>query len=225
MAEKLKALLCIAHPDDEVIFFGGLLQQRKYDWTVACATDANADGKGKRRLKDFHRSCKMLGVRETVCFGLPDVFSRRLNQTKLIQCIRSLGSFNRVYTHGVLGEYGHRHHQDVSFAVHQTFQGRTSVFSAAYNTYADEFCQLTRSQFKMKTKILQEIYSGESNRFLNFLPATHSEAFVRVSLLEVTAIYQYICKKRPIRNHDLRVYSWLYDYLKNRDFELKSRPF
>nr|HPI41640.1 PIG-L family deacetylase [Pseudobdellovibrionaceae bacterium] len=61
--QKLNNLLVIAHPDDEALFFSGLVLYHKKDhWTIVCVTDANADENGTKRKKDFKKSCKLLGV-------------------------------------------------------------------------------------------------------------------------------------------------------------------
>ena len=52
MTRKAQAyrLLVVAHPDDETIFFAGVIQsKRDLPWHLVCLTDGNADGRGKER--------------------------------------------------------------------------------------------------------------------------------------------------------------------------------
>src|SRR5262245_23146964 len=111
-------LLCVAHPDDEVIFFGGLLQRRRtLPWTIVCMTDANADGDGRRRKLQFEKACRSLGIKDAQWWNYPDIYEQRLPVEDIIAQLRE--EFPRpqnVFTHGIVGEYGHPHHQDVSFA-------------------------------------------------------------------------------------------------------------
>ena len=225
MSRKLNALVCIAHPDDETIFFGGLILSKKYNWTVACVTNANADGHGRARMLQFHKSCRKLGIKKIVHFSYEDKFRKRLPVDYLIPELSALGQFDVVYTHGILGEYGHVQHQDVSYAVHQAFNSTSKVYSVAYNIYPQIQVRLTARHFKIKTDILWKIYSGESMRFLNLLPATSSEGFCQVSLAEVEELYQFARRLKKLNAKKLKVYSWLTGYIQHRDFELKFRPF
>jgi len=231
MSRKLKALVCIAHPDDEVLFFGGLIAAKNYDWTIICVTDANADQLGAHRKQQFKKSCQLLGVKKIIFLDYPDVFDKRLDTSRLTDDLKSISDrtqFKFVFTHGVLGEYGHQHHQDVCFATYKSFLAgpKTKIFSVAYNLYPDIKINLNEKLFKLKTKILWKIYASETRRLLNFLPATSCEGFTQVTLKEVEEIYSFIIKdQNSLNKKNLKTYLWLYDYIASRDFELKSRPF
>ena len=227
MSRKLKALVCVAHPDDETIFFGGLIATKKYDWTVVCVTDANADGLGKERMGQFKKACHLLGVKKIIFLNYPDLFDQRLNTEKLIQDFNNINSqefYKYIFTHGILGEYGHKHHQDVSYATHKVFQ-RQKIFSVAYNLYPELSVGLSQKIYNLKTKLLSKIYAGESMRFLGFLPATSSEGFVALKYKEVEEIYSFIVGQKKLITSNLKAYRWLAHFIENRDFELKTRPF
>jgi len=228
MSRKLKALVCVAHPDDETIFFAGLILSKKYDWTILCVTDANADGKGAERMGQFKRACQKLGAAQSLTLGYPDVFGERLNTQNLIQDLKKFQQerkFDFVFTHGPLGEYGHYHHQDVCFSVHQAFAQKSKIFSVAYNTYPMLKVPLTPRNYQIKTSILQKIYAGETSRFLNFLPATSFEGYVRLSQSEVNEIYHFQVSSQKMNRKKLKAYQWLYDFIENKNLDLKSRPF
>ncbi len=228
MSRKLKALVCIAHPDDEVLFFGGLISTQKYDWTIICATDANADGEGAERFIKFKKSCKLLGIKKIFRLNYPDVFNQRLKVESLIEDFKKMKArekFDVVFTHGILGEYGHQHHQDVCYATYKCFAPKTEVYSAAYNIYPDLKIQLKPETFRLKTKILWRIYSGETQNLLSFLPATSFEGFTKLKLKEVEEIYSFLNLQKSLNKKNLKAYLWLADYIEKRSFELKSRPF
>ncbi len=229
MSRKLKALVCIAHPDDEVLFFGGLISAKKnYDWTIVCVTDANADGLGTARFIKFKKSCALLGIKKIVRLGYPDVFSQHLEIERLQQDLEQIAetdNFKFVFTHGPLGEYGHQHHQDVSYAVYKTFSSRAKVYSVAYNIYPDLKISFSAQMFRLKTKILWRIYSGETQNLLGFLPATSFEGFCALQMKEVEEIYAVIKRSKSLNRKNLKAYAWLSDYIEKRSFELKSRPF
>lgn len=214
-------LLVVAHPDDETIFFGGLLQKyRKYPWQVICVTDGNADGRGRLRKRQFMKACKALNVANAEMWTFPDVFEKRLDVSSLIQSLQEIHAPHEIFTHGILGEYGHPHHQDVCFSVHEAFREHSRLYSVAYNCYPEIRIELMAKTYETKTEILTEIYGSETMRFLNLLPATFSEGFLRVSNQEINALYDYFAKGSRLRTKDLRAYRWLISYIKqNRHYK------
>lgn len=224
-----KRLIVTAHPDDESIFFSGLIQKVGGDnFSVICVTDGNADGKGSSRLKQFLASMKRLGVTDCQTLAFPDIYEKRLDIEKLSDILlanHADQSFKEVYTHGVLGEYGHPHHQDVSYAVHMTFNNKCPVWSIAYNCYPDKEFKLNEEQFKVKTEILSKIYLAETKRFVHFLQSYWYEGFTKVSLEEVTVLYEYISKGIKPDLKKLKVYSWYWTYLENNKGKVGPRPF
>jgi len=221
---KSHNLIVVAHPDDETIFFGGLLQRkRQRDWTIVCLTDANADGHGRKRRNQFEKACARLGVKDAQWWGFPDIYERRLSIDEMIARLQTLPTPHEVYTHGIIGEYGHPHHQDVSYAVHHAFANHPRVYSPAYNTHPDFNVILTKKEFAKKADILAHIYGSETTRFLNLLPATAFEGFLHLDLKEVEALYDFFARKKTLRTRDLRAYKWLADFLKTR--REQKRPF
>lgn len=219
-----KNLLVVAHPDDESIFFGGLLQRRRgRKWTIVCMTDANADGEGRKRKKQFETACARLGVKDAQWWGFPDIYEKRLDTDAIVARLRQLPAPFEVYTHGIIGEYGHPHHQDVSYAVHHAFAKHPRVFASAYNTMPEKSIRLSAKEFATKADVLAHIYGSETTRFLNLLDATAFEGFVRLDLKEVEAVYDFLARKRPLRTKDLKAYKWYADFLKTRRDQ--KRPF
>ncbi len=219
-------LLVVAHPDDETIFFGALLlNYRKLPWHVVCVTDANADGMGAKRRQQFSKACKLLKVQQSSWLSFPDVFSRRLNVEKLMATLKEFPSPTQVFTHGIIGEYGHPHHQDVSFAVHNTFAKTHKVFSSAYNAFPDFTVELKPSQYELKTKILSKVYSSETSRFMHILPATSTEGFMQVDLKEVNGLYRFYREGKEPARSSLKKYSWYWPHIKANGDVTKSRLF
>ena len=216
-------LLCVAHPDDETLFFGGLLQRQKGNWRVVCVTDANADGQGAMRRKQFEKAMRLLGVAHNDWLGFPDIYENRLDVDRLINELRSLPAPKEIYTHGILGEYGHPHHQDVSYSVHEAFPASERLYSSAYNAFPEVKIALSQKEFELKCRILTEVYGTETSRFLNLLPATSSEGFVKLDRKEVRAIYDFVAHNEPLKTRQLKTYRWLTEFIStHRAF---PRPF
>jgi LmbE family N-acetylglucosaminyl deacetylase len=210
-------LLVIAHPDDDSIFFAGLLmQRRKHPWKVICITDGNADGQGAKRKRQFMRATSALGVKDREWWGFHDVFAKRLPVDEIKEKLLGLPKPHEVFTHGIIGEYMHPHHQDVSFSVHQAFSGQVPVYSTAYNAFPELRISLSKREFELKSKILTRVYGSETSRFLNLLPSTSSEGFLQVSLKEVNEIYGFLAHRKPLRFSRLSAYKWMIEYLRKR---------
>lgn len=224
---KLKSnLLVVAHPDDESIFFGGLVQRRRIlPWHLVCVTDGNADGRGAERHHDLLSAAKALKIKRTEHWDFPDRFNARLDVDQVARRLLDLPAPKAVFTHSILGDYGHPHHQDVSLAVHRAFHGRIPVWSVAYNCYPEKTLALTPKEFKIKTHILTDVYRSETRRFIHLLPATTSEAFVQVGLVEVEHLYRVLVHKAPLERRKLKRYAWIADSLGDTAYGTLERPF
>ena len=215
-------LLCVAHPDDETIFFGGLLQNKKFSrlpWMVICTT---SDGNAARK-RQFARACKELKIARAEFWAYPDRYERRLPIGEIAERLRGLPLPKTVFTHGIVGEYGHPHHQDVSYAVHAAFRERVKVYSVAYNAFPEIEVQLGRREFEKKAKILTKIYGSETSRFLNLLPSTFAEGFLRLNHDEVEAVYSYLTGRKRLDARSLEAHRWLKSFLPR--IRAMKRPF
>ncbi|HTL12919.1 MAG TPA: PIG-L family deacetylase [Bdellovibrionota bacterium] len=229
MASKA-SLMVVAHPDDETLFFGGLLlTTRSKRWTVVCVTDGNADGNGAARAQQFQAACKALGVKRALHWDFPDIYEKRLDldrlERRLGELVDEIGKPAEVYTHGPLGEYGHPHHQDVCAAVHRAFAPKVPVWAPAYNCMPARLAKLTPAQYRTKCKILAGIYRAETRRFAHFLPATAVEGFVRHKPAEIEALYGWIAHARRPDPKQLVAYGWYLPYLEDSGGRVAPRPF
>lgn len=220
-------LIVVAHPDDETLFFTSLLLQKKEKpWTVICTTDANADGKGRERRRQFEMAMQKLAVEQFHWLGLPDIYEKRLDLDTLRHQLAALAPPSEVYTHCPLGEYMHPHHQDVSYVVHELWAAQIPVYSVAYNCFPDLRLQLTRDQYRLKCQILSEIYGSETIRFINLLPSTSCEGFVRIAVDEVRAVYRLLTGQLSSLNGiALSHFEWLRYFLEERAAKGSPRLF
>jgi LmbE family N-acetylglucosaminyl deacetylase len=192
-------LVVVAHPDDEAIFFcGPILQRRQIPWKAICVTDGNGDGEGAKRRGYWAASMEKLGISEHAHWSYPDIFEKRLDTASLEQDLGKLPMPTSVFTHGILGEYGHPHHQDVAYAVHRTFAPKAKVYSPASNCPATLKFDLTREQYRAKLDLLLHTYGDQYNRFANQLAATEQECFHELSIAECEYIYLFFQRKLPM---------------------------
>lgn len=219
-------LLVVAHPDDETLFFSGaLLRKNDKPWVVICVTNGNADGAGSERARQFQAACKKLKVAQAIQLQFPDIYENRLNINELMKQLHQFPEPFEVYTHGIIGEYGHPHHQDVSCAVHRFYFDKAKVWVPAYNCEADQTIKLNSFEYQLKAKIYAGIYQGETLRFANFLPHRTVDEYVRLTLNEVEEIYASIIERRAPQVRKLKKYKWFYGFLAEKNKSPNQRPF
>lgn len=176
-------LLVVAHPDDETIFFSGLLSNLKdFPWTVVCVT---WDGVPKRKTA-FAKACAQLGAEEFFHWDFKDNIRIRLPVADIVKELKALPLPAAVYTHSIGGDYGHPHHQDVSKAVHEAFLGHDQVYSVAYTAPEVKF-HLTEEQANLRFNVLTKTYGLPMN-FLRAPPSARYDAFARLAY-DPSAIY------------------------------------
>ena len=149
--EKADLMVIAAHPDDEILFFGGAIPtyavERGQSVVVVYMTNGTTkDGITSRRSELLNGLWEM-GVRQYPVIGtFDDLYSANLdkgynvwNKTKTWQYITALYRQYKpeaVITHDVNGEYGHGAHRVCADAAQ-----RCIVLAADANTYPDTAAQ------------------------------------------------------------------------------------
>lgn len=112
----MRATLLFAHPDDEVIFAGGLmLEHREIEWDWVCATYKSSDPRA-RKLRNSADAFRRRGaaINRVRHMGMEDdgghVLSLELYRRWRDAAAREVQATDLVVTHGRMGEYGHAHH-------------------------------------------------------------------------------------------------------------------
>lgn len=127
--ESRKALLLTAHPDDEMLFAGGLmLHYPKWEWHLVCMTGTE----GRRR--QFDTAMEWLrrdGV--NIAYTRNHEFEDRYRPGDRRLWLAALAkedctSWDIVFTHGTRGEYGHHHHIWLNHIAHLLYENVWDFF-------------------------------------------------------------------------------------------------
>lgn len=117
----MKAICMVAHPDDCVIFgYPYIYHHSDWAWTVAYLTYTADSERGQELTRFWHRrgvATEFLGYQDH-----PQDHENDLCLTwdprEAMEAVRKcVGSYDRVLSHGVNGDYGHVHHRLVHEAV------------------------------------------------------------------------------------------------------------
>lgn len=109
--------LVVAHPDDESLWFGGLLAAEPGDWTVICCSIPRTD---PIRAWKFFDACDVLGAKARM---IPAVETAPGEALKFVDQI-DLSAFEQIVTHGAVGEYGHGHHLQLNRVLRARYPGK-----------------------------------------------------------------------------------------------------
>ncbi|XP_025409076.1 N-acetylglucosaminyl-phosphatidylinositol de-N-acetylase isoform X1 [Sipha flava] len=139
-----RVLLITAHPDDECMFFGPVIQKlskmENVQLYLMCLSVGNFEGKGSLRKDELYQSCKILGIDEgniLLCKNtlLPDNprvdWDTVLLSDKITEHVEQL-EIDTVLTFDSYGVSGHRNHVSIYLA----------MFHLVYNKLLPNYCRI-----------------------------------------------------------------------------------
>jgi LmbE family N-acetylglucosaminyl deacetylase len=149
---KMKKVIVVAHPDDEILFFSSIIE--KVDAVIVCfgpsGTKKVTDGRRLLQNRYPLKNIEWLNIQESNVFlsanwdhpKLTDdgILVRRdqneyqKNFITLVELFKTkLASYDVVYTHNPWGEYGHEEHISVFKAVWSATEStKTAVYVSSY---------------------------------------------------------------------------------------------
>jgi mannosyltransferase OCH1-like enzyme len=109
-----KRLLIVAHPDDEILWFGDHLREEK-NWKVICITN----GDNVERRKEFLNVAEYLEMNAEIWSYEDHSWKGTWNKNLHLDIENIIKSQNWefIFTHNEFGEYGHKQHQDLHYLV------------------------------------------------------------------------------------------------------------
>jgi len=170
-----KALLVVAHPDDETIFAGGLiLTSQDTQWTIICCKYEE-----EPRQHEFRRACDFLAKNSGNQIE-PIVVSKELNYREIVDELRrhEVSKYDIVFTHNYMGEYGNEDHKYVLRSIIETIDHPNTwlfISPGSCNVNQDEFrskipngnkwLDLPLKILNLKKRAFQECHITEARKY------------------------------------------------------------
>lgn len=119
----VKALIAVAHPDDETIFCGGtILTHPHWKWTVVCFTHKENSIRIKQ-LQEAVDHYRRFGINMSRSIILGQEDKSTLSDHEILTWISDYQRYNFspdiIFTHNTIGEYSHNGHISVNKIMHQ----------------------------------------------------------------------------------------------------------
>jgi Methyltransferase domain len=149
MESSESVLVLVGHPNEETIGFSSVCVGAD----VVSATDGSWGGHAAARRYAFKHACEILRAQHARLLDLPDISPWRLPIDMLIDRLRALGPYGRVYTHSPFE--AHVHQRDVVLAASQCFE---QIWVRSLGGYATEVHVLDRQAYQRKVEIMNSIY-------------------------------------------------------------------
>lgn len=203
-----KALIIVAHPDDETLWAGGMIiDHPSWNWSVICLTrksDIKRSENFKKALKVFGATGKMGDMDDG-----PDQIPLNMDDIKnTIITLLNEKKFDVIITHHPAGEYTrHLRHEETSAAViylwHEKSIETKELWLFAYEdggrSYlpraikeSTEYVKLTENTWKQKYNLIRNIYGFKEDSWeVRTTPREESYIKIKDSVQAMALLKQY----------------------------------
>lgn len=176
---KKRALVIVAHPDDETIWMGGMiLNSKNIDWTIFSLCRGNDPD----RAPKFKKVCEYYNAHSLISDledeGIMDVEKSLPEIKKRVMANFAGKKFAYIFTHGYNGENGHERHLGVHLAVKELVKEKIIIcdklfffsYQLEQNTinnsrFSNFVVELNNQTLINKKSIIEKIYGFNKDSF------------------------------------------------------------
>ncbi|MBI2035169.1 MAG: PIG-L family deacetylase [Candidatus Liptonbacteria bacterium] len=169
---KGKALVVVAHPDDETIWMGGTMQKNaNVEWTIfsLCRSDDKDRAPRFRSVVKIYKANGIISDLEDegrlgLMESIPEIEKRLIS--KLMA-----KNFDYIFTHGKNGEYGHERHKGVYLAVKNLLRVHKlqakKFYTFAYEIHKSDQYAIPQKRADFDIKLSDRVYKNKLNLIQN----------------------------------------------------------
>jgi hypothetical protein len=143
IAANKKTAIVVAHPDDEVLWAGGLMSRFQGFDIIVCSTPF----RDPERIKCFQNVVKAFEHNPIILPYKEEGINIPLNLNLL-----NLEPYDVIFTHNKDGEYGHPHHKQLHHHITQFFKGKIYAFGYGFG---DQVLKLSKEESSNKLKAIK----------------------------------------------------------------------
>jgi LmbE family N-acetylglucosaminyl deacetylase len=193
LRKNKKAIVIVAHPDDETIWMGGcLLRYKNIDWSIFSLCRLSDDDRAPKfkQVCDYYEAqCVITDLDDE---GELDMDTAVKEAERLIAEKVGDSSYDYIFTHGQNGEYGHIRHVTVNKAIKNLISKRiispSVVFYFSYkkdennehkvlaSEKANLLVELSDKEYREKKRIVSDMH-GYPMKGIDVGYCTNPEAF------------------------------------------------
>ena len=189
-----KALVIVAHPDDESLFMGGTIAQfKRWHWRILCVTDCDWRY-NRRRRQELLKACRIYkrNGSDVKPFMLGAARQKsQFSKTKIAQKLRNFivesGPFDLIFTHNKIGDYEHRTHKLIHSIVKESKLSNVYNFSLTPSKSA-QAVRLSPASYRAKRRALSIYMNGSQKtnltrlkKVVSYALNTKIERFIKVN--------------------------------------------
>lgn len=160
--ERIKIVIFIAHPDDEILSMGNFIINKPENLLVICFTN----GGNRIRLKEFKSAMESLKIQYQI-WNFKDSIDYKWNEKRALNKINKILSLKEewemVITHNTEGDYGHFQHKEVNRLVRKAYKGDNLFSPVLSKDLFNDNNKLLSKEAKSKREFFENYYKSQKH--------------------------------------------------------------